>query len=102
MKSFNFADIDTLLRIYYQYNELSNALINEVFGGRIAKSTVTRLKKRAKEKEIELGKKTCNCFTVNTEAAYAAWGLDVNDLERRRKKLQQLGLYDMSKEAASI
>ena len=33
-----------------------------------------------------------NAQAVNTEAAYAAWGLDINDLENRLKKLEKLKL----------
>lgn len=46
---------------------------------------------------LKLGKNTnennipCwNAQRVNTEAAYLAWGLSIDDLERRYKKLNQL------------
>ena len=31
---------------------------------------------------------------INTTVAYEVWGIDANDLERRRKKLRDLGLTD--------
>lgn len=31
-------------------------------------------------------------YKVNTDCAYRAWGIDIQDLEKRRNKLQKLGL----------
>ena len=34
--------------------------------------------------------KVWNALNVNTASAYKAWGLDIADLEYRRKKLKEL------------
>lgn len=33
-----------------------------------------------------------NALRVNTKTAYEAWGLNIDDLERRYRKLQKLSL----------
>jgi len=35
---------------------------------------------------------THGIYKINTVCAYKAWGIDVEDLEKRRNKLQKLGL----------
>ena len=66
-----------------------------LFGQNISNSTVCKLKKLAKEKMVDMEVQyVFSRFCVNTEAAYAAWGIDVNDLERRKKKLAALKLLD--------
>ena len=87
------ADIDTILRIYYEKTELGTQEIKDLFGD-IAPSTVTNLKNKARaltakqEKEILI----FGSYTVNTEMAFKAWHIDIDDLERRRAKLMKLGL----------
>ena len=83
--------IDTALRIYYNYPEIGNAEIRELFGN-LASSTIARYKKAVWEKQMEDGVKTMCLHTINTEKAYEVWGIDIESLERRRKKLQKLGL----------
>lgn len=85
-------DIDTALRIYYMYPELTNADIKILFGGNISNFAVNTYKKYARQQEIEDGVKTIGFYTVNTECAYKAWGIDVESLEKRRAKLKKLGL----------
>ena len=41
---------------------------------------------------IEENVYTHGMYKVNTDCAYRAWGLDIEDLEKRRNKLQKLGL----------
>jgi len=31
---------------------------------------------------------------VNTKSAYKAWGIDINDLEKRYAKLKKLGMME--------
>ena len=35
---------------------------------------------------------TFNAYKVNTVDAYRVWGIDIADLEERRKKLKELSL----------
>jgi len=35
---------------------------------------------------------TFNANKVNTELAFFVWGIDINDLEKRRNKIKQLSL----------
>ena len=35
---------------------------------------------------------TYGMYKINTECAYKAWGINVEDLEKRRNKLKKLGL----------
>lgn len=85
------ADIDTALRIYYTYPEIGNKEIKELFG-KIGPNTITKYKKAVQEVQAEREQLTAQSYTVNTELAYEVWGIDVDDLERRRKKLKELGL----------
>lgn len=33
-----------------------------------------------------------NTYKINTAAAYEAWGIDIDDLENRMKKIKELNL----------
>ena len=84
--------IDTAIRIYYQYPEIGNAQIRELFGLSAGLSTVCRYKKPVLEAQAANGVMTAQPYTVDTETAYKVWGIDVEDLIRRREKLQKLKL----------
>lgn len=84
-------DIDTALRIYYSYTELTNKHIKELFGG-IADTTVARYKKSVLDAQAANNIKTSQHHTIDTETAFEVWGIDVEKLERRRAKLRKLGL----------
>ncbi|MGN0107751.1 MAG: hypothetical protein ACI4A5_08650 [Hominilimicola sp.] len=86
-----FKDIDTALRIYYTYPEIGNKEIKELFGVSNTR-TLARYKKDVRQAQTERGVLTSQMHTVNTEVAYAVWGIDVIDLEKRRNKLRELGL----------
>lgn len=92
------ADIDTTLLIYYENYDLGSKEIRILFGENIAGSTVAKLKKCAREETarqvVETGKKilTETSDRVKTEPAFKAWGIDIEDLEKRRNKLKRLGL----------
>lgn len=81
--------IPTAIKIYYSYIELGNDEVKELFGP-CSSATITRLKGRARERMIELKAPSWNAHRVNTKIAFEAWGLDINDLEYRNKKLQEL------------
>ena len=84
-------DIDTAILIFYRYPEISTKEIIQLFN-KCSKSTVSRLKKLAYRQMIEDEKYTLGMYKINTESAYRAWGIDVEDLEKRRSKLNRLGL----------
>lgn len=90
MKVKQIADIDTALRIYYQYPEIGNKQIRELFGG-LGNSTIANYKRAVLDKQIEIGKKTSAAHTVDTETAFDVWGIDVENLEKRKLKLKKLG-----------
>ena len=84
-------DIDTAINIYYRYPEISAKEITQLFR-RHSKSTINRLKKLAQKQMTEDDIYTYGMYKINTECAYKSWGIDVEDLEKRRIKLQKLGL----------
>lgn len=84
------ADVETAVRIYYQYPELSSKEINELFGKELSSSTLSKYKGMAREIQNERDIYTIGISTVNTEIAYEAWGLDIKNLEKRLKKLREL------------
>lgn len=90
-KDIEITDIDTALRIYYQKPEIGCKEIKELFNV-TSSTTISKLKNAARDKMSEKNIKTFGQYSVNTEAAYEAWGIDVENLTRRRKKLKELGL----------
>lgn len=92
------ADLDTTLLVYYENYDLGSKEIRMLFGENLASSTVAKLKKRAREETarqvVETGKQilTETRDRVKTEPAFKAWGIDIEDLEKRRAKLKKLGL----------
>ena len=91
MKFKRIKDIPTAIRIYYMYPEIGNAEMKMLFGEDTSSSTLSKYKAAVRDKQVELEKKTASANTVITEIAYEVWGIDIRDLERRMKKLQQLG-----------
>lgn len=82
-------DLGAAIRLYYERIELSNTDI-EILFGKHSSSTVAGLKAMARDKMRENNIPCWNAQRVNTEAAYSAWGLSIDDLERRYQKLKQL------------
>lgn len=91
MKFKPITSIDDALRIFYTYPEIGNREIRELFGT-LGNSTISSYKKAVRKIQTERGVRTSQMNTVNTEIAYEVWGIDVKDLEIRRKKLKNLGL----------
>lgn len=81
--------LETAVRIYWENTEIGTAEMTELFGAH-GKDLFSRLKKRAREVMAEKHLGTFGAYTVSTTAAYEAWGLDINDLEARLKKIQKL------------
>ena len=79
--------LETAIRLYYERNELSNKDIVELFG-KIGSGTVWKLKQKALALMQERNTPVWNAQRVNTEVAYEAWGLDIDNLEYRWKKLK--------------
>ena len=84
-------DIDTAISIYYRYPEIGTKEITLLFR-KHSKSTIIRLKKIAQKNMIENNVYSIGIYKINTVCAYKAWGIDVEDLEKRRNKLQKLRL----------
>lgn len=81
--------LETAIRLYYERTELTNGDIRELFG-QLGNATVAKLKRTAKELMAERNTPVWNAQRVNTEVAYEAWGLDIEKLEYRLKKLKAL------------
>ena len=86
----NVRNIDAAVRLYYEKFELSGADIQVIFGAK-SSSTVSKLKKIVREEMVKVGRLPYDPHNVPTDIAFAAWGLDIADLERRRAKLIKLG-----------
>ena len=84
-------DAERAVRMYYMYTEIGNNEIKELLGI-TSPSAVVRLKKIARERMTEKGEATFNPNSVNTKSAYEAWGLNIEDLEKRFAKLKKLGM----------
>ena len=83
--------IDNALKIYYNHSEIGNKEINALFGRR-SSATVSRLKRIVKDEMSNRDILTYGANKVNTKVAFDVWGLDVQDLEKRMKKIKELKL----------
>lgn len=90
-------DLKTCLRIYYTYPELGSAEIKELFG--VSDGVATALKKPVREAQIKENVMVLDKYCVNTELAFKVWGIDIEDIERRIKKLEELGLYKLQEDS---
>ena len=84
-------NIETALKIYYENFEIGNKEIKTLFGS-ISTATIAKMKNAVYDEMLKRGILRYSYYGVNTEVAYEVWGIDVEDLERRRKKLQRLNL----------
>jgi len=83
--------IENALRIYYENAEIGNKEIIKLFGSR-SSVTISKLKNLVKAEMIKRDILTFNAYKVNTAIAYDVWGIDIKDLENRRKKIKELSL----------
>lgn len=83
--------IEFAVRLYYTTYELKNSDIKKLFGV-TSSASLARLKDQAREEMAKQGLIPATSFSVHTQAAYIAWGLDIDDLENRMKKLRKLGI----------
>ncbi len=88
------ADFDTVLKIYYENIEIGQRTIRELFrpdrGKVISNATARKLFLEAEKKEIEQGVPKWSSHRVNTRVAFEAWGIDITEIERRKKKIDRL------------
>lgn len=85
-------DLKNCLRIYYSCHEIGSPEIKELFG--VGTGKACNLKKPVREEMIKRDVMSFNPHSVNTEIAFKVWGIDIDDIERRVKKLEKLGLYE--------
>jgi len=83
--------IENALKIYYENAEIGNKEIKILFGNR-SSATISKLKNLVKIEMIKRNIPTFNAYRVNTAIAYDVWGIDINDLENRIKKIKELSL----------
>jgi len=81
---------DTAIRIYYEYVEIGNNEIKELFG-KLSPATISKLKRLVIDDMNANGVKSYRKYNVNAKSAYEIWGIDVEDLVRRKNKLEELG-----------
>lgn len=81
-------NIEVAIELYYSQNELSNKDIRRIFG--CSESYVQTLKNKVREKMAEEKAHPVVFEAKNVNCAYAfrVWGLDVEELEQKYKKLQ--------------
>ena len=84
-------DIEAAIKAYYK-TYIGNKEIMQMFG--CSEITAIRLKKKARELEIERGIVTVIPYRIDAEIAFEAWSIDVEKLIRNRQKLIKLGLAE--------
>ena len=83
--------LETAITLYYTKTELANRDIVLLFG-KHSSSTMTKLKDVVRKKMAERKTPVWNAQNVNTKVAYETWGIDIEDLKRRRQELKDLGM----------
>ena len=84
-------DLKTAIQIHYQYPAgLGTKQISELFG--VSPSTAFNIKKQVLKIMNERNIKCWKSSDIHTQTAYELWGIDINDLEKRYKKLLSLGI----------
>lgn len=85
-------DLATVIEIYYSCAEIGNSEIKRLWGGKISRPSIVKLKNLAREQMREDNKPALRPNYVNTKSAYKAWGIDIVEVEEGFKKLQKLKL----------
>lgn len=83
-------DIKTAIRLYYAKTELETSDIMGLFG--VKESKATNLKKEVREEMAKEGIKSWLPYSINTKIAYKVWNIDIEDMKKRLKELQRLGM----------
>lgn len=84
------SSIETALKLYYTKTSLNNSDVQTLFSPKPSSATVSRLKALARDKMVEKNIPSWNGANVETASAYEAWHIDVSDLERKLKKINEL------------
>lgn len=84
------SSIETALKLYYTKTSLNNSDVQTLFSPKPSSATVSRLKALARDRMVEKNIPAWHGADVETTAAYEAWHIDVSDLERKLKKLNEL------------
>ena len=85
------SSIENALLIFHSNYEIGNNEIITLFG-KISHTIVAKLKNMARDEMYAQNMNLYNSKRVNTKIAFEVWGIDIDDLEKRHKKLQELGL----------
>ena len=86
--------VGNALKLYYTKRELRNADLKLLFGA-IGSARIVKLKELARDAMRDKDVPTLDNQAVNTNCAYEAWGIDVNELEKNYSKLRRLGLEEI-------
>ena len=81
-------DFKLILEMYYTKVELSTADIKALFN--CSRSTADKLKQAARKQMVEDDRMAWDARCVITESAYKAWGIDIEDIEKRALKISTL------------
>ncbi len=84
-------DIAAALRIFFEKTEIGNAEIKEIFG-KTSSSIVQKYKKPVLDVMHTENIYTWGRDSIDTKTAFKVWEIDVNELEKRYKKLLSLNL----------
>lgn len=85
-------DINAALEAYYCSNGyINNTQIKRIFGLK-SDSAIAKIKHMVQDEEVKRGVPIVIPKHVNVKIAYEMWGIDINELERNRKKLTELNL----------
>lgn len=87
-------DLATVIEIYHSCSEIGNSEIIKLWGGKISRPSIVRLKNLAREQMRKDNKLAFRPTYVNTKSAYKAWGIDIVEAENGYKHLQELKLVD--------
>ena len=93
-------DIRLAVELYYSRLDLSNADIKDLFGN-MSSTTVAKLKALAEKQRMDDGVAKWSANRVVTMCAYKAWGLDIEDLEKRVKALDRMSRRKLTGEAVA-
>ena len=93
------ASVEVAVELYYSTYALYTADLRRLFPGASA-TTLSRLKRVAREYTISNGLMLIDSMSVPTDDAYKAWGLDIGKLEAKFKKLKNLGIGTAKEETA--
>lgn len=83
------ADTELAIKAYYS-DYIGNKTIQQIF--KCGATTTARLKRIARDLEIERDKPTIVLRQVNARIAFEAWQIDIDELIKNRQKLMKLGL----------